>query len=75
MEKFNGFLECTGRVGVKITKEKRNAALKTGISFGTCLSMIISYTAYQSIGWAIIHGIFSWFYVIYYFIKYAPDLF
>jgi len=58
------------------TKEQKTAgAIKTGIGFGTCLSMIISYTAYQSIGWAIIHGCFSWLYVFYYFIKYAPELF
>ena len=44
--------------------------VKTGISFGTCLAMIISYTAWKSIGWAILHGLFSWFYVIYYIIKY-----
>ncbi|MFJ7935367.1 hypothetical protein [Sporosarcina sp. NPDC096371] len=49
--------------------------IKKGISFGSCLAMIISYTAYQSIGWAIIHGCLSWLYVIYYFIKYAPSLF
>jgi len=41
---------------------------KAGISFGTCLAMIISYTAWRSIFWAIIHGLFSWGYVIYYLI-------
>ena len=49
--------------------------IKRGISFGSCLSMIISYSAYQSIGWAIIHGCLSWLYVIYYFIKYSPVFF
>jgi len=43
---------------------------KAGISFGTCLAMVISYTAWQSIGWAIVHGLMGWVYVIYYFIKY-----
>ncbi len=43
-----------------------SAVVKTGISFGSCLAMIISYTAYQSILWAIVHGLFGWFYVIYY---------
>ena len=41
---------------------------KTGISFGTCLAMIISYTAWQSIPWAILHGLFNWGYVIYFLI-------
>lgn len=44
--------------------------VKTGISFGSALAMVISYTAWHSIGWAILHGIFSWFYVIYYIIRY-----
>ncbi len=44
--------------------------VKTGISFGSALAMVISYTAWRSIGWAILHGIFSWVYVIYYIIRY-----
>jgi len=39
---------------------------KYGASFGTALAIAISYTHNQSILWAIIHGIFSWFYVIYF---------
>ena len=41
-----------------------------GISMGAALAMIISYTKWQSIGWAILHGFFNWAYVIYYIIKY-----
>ncbi len=44
--------------------------VKTGISFGSALAMVISYVNWHSIGWAIIHGLLSWFYVIYYIIKY-----
>lgn len=44
---------------------------KTGITFGTCLAMVISYYAWHSIGWAILHGIFGWGYVIYYLIRYV----
>ena len=42
-----------------------------GLSFGAALAMIISYVKWQSIGWAIIHGLINWFYVIYYVIKYG----
>jgi len=49
---------------------KTKGATKAGISFGACLAMIISYTAWKSVMWAIIHGIFGWIYVIYYIIKY-----
>lgn len=47
------------------------SSVKAGISFGSCLAMVISYTAWNSIPWAIIHGLFSWVYVIYYFLKYV----
>lgn len=56
-----------GKKTVNKTVEK---TVKTGISFGSALAMIISYTAYKSIGWAIVHGILSWIYVIYYIIRY-----
>jgi hypothetical protein len=41
-------------------------AVRTGISFGAALAIAISWSQHQSILWAILHGIFSWFYVIYY---------
>ena len=44
--------------------------VKTGITMGSVLAMIISYTHWQSIGWAIFHGFMSWGYVIYYLIRY-----
>lgn len=47
-----------------------NNTTSTGITFGTCLAMILSWTAWHSLGWAIIHGIFGWFYVLYYWIVY-----
>ncbi len=46
------------------------STVKAGISFGTALAMVISYVNWHSIFWAIVHGIFSWFYVIYYIIRY-----
>lgn len=38
-----------------------------GIGFGAVLAIVISWSNNKSIGWAIVHGILSWFYVIYYF--------
>lgn len=46
-------------------------AAKVGIGFGTALAITISWSANKSILWAIIHGVLSWIYVIYYAIKYA----
>jgi len=37
-----------------------------GLSTGSTLAMCISWSIHKSILWAIVHGIFSWFYVIYY---------
>lgn len=41
-----------------------------GMTFGSTLAMIISYCAWHSIPWAILHGFLGWFYVLYYAIKY-----
>ncbi|GJQ20820.1 MAG: hypothetical protein HBSIN02_11750 [Bacteroidia bacterium] len=48
----------------------RTEVVRSGISFGTALAIVISWTANQSIIWAIIHGLLSWIYVIYYLIMY-----
>jgi hypothetical protein len=44
---------------------KREAA-RSGISFGSAMAIAISWSVNQSILWAILHGILSWFYVIYF---------
>ncbi|HIT58763.1 MAG TPA: hypothetical protein IAC39_03510 [Candidatus Faeciplasma pullistercoris] len=44
---------------------KGGAAAAAGITMGTCLAMIISFSCNHSILWAIIHGCLSWVYVIY----------
>ena len=46
--------------------EYSHTAMSTGISMGTALAMILSYSVNQSILWAIIHGVLSWFYVVYF---------
>ena len=37
--------------------------VKSGITFGSALAMVISYTTWKSVGWAIFHGLLSWVYV------------
>ena len=39
---------------------------RSGISFGTALAIAISWSLHKSIFWAVVAGIFSWIYVIYY---------
>lgn len=37
-----------------------------GVSFGTALAMVISWSLNKSIIWACIHGLLGWIYVVYY---------
>lgn len=49
-----------------MSERKGSDAAEAGIGFGCALAIVISYTANKSILWAILHGICSWFYVIYF---------
>lgn len=40
------------------------------LEMGAMLAMVISYVEWRSIGWAILHGILNWGYVLYYIFKY-----
>ena len=44
--------------------------VRSGITFGSALAMVISYTTWHSVGWAILHGLLSWAYVLYFIIRY-----
>ena len=44
----------------------KTEVVKNGIGFGTALAIVISWSQDSSILWAIIHGVLSWFYVIYF---------
>lgn len=44
--------------------------IKAGIGFGTALAITISWAANKSLLWAIVHGLLSWFYVVYYALVY-----
>lgn len=40
--------------------------VRSGVTFGSALAMVLSYTTWHSVGWAIFHGLLSWVYVIYF---------
>ena len=63
MNSMTAFYREKGQTIVKKT-------VKSGISFGSALAMVISFTTWHSVGWAIFHGLLSWVYVIYYVIRY-----
>jgi hypothetical protein len=48
------------------TMSYRAEATRAGVSLGSVLAVVISWNLHHSIIWAIIHGFFGWFYVIYY---------
>ena len=49
---------------------RRVEAARAGIGFGTALAMVISYTTWKSVFWAVVHGILGWVYVVYFLIRY-----
>ena len=51
-------------------KTKMEDNKSTRITFGSALAMVISYTTWKSVGWAIFHGLLSWMYVIYFLLRY-----
>ena len=63
----------SGGKAMEETKQKQytvRKTVKTGITFGSALAMVISYVNWHSVGWAIFHGLLSWVYVIYFVLKY-----
>lgn len=46
--------------------------VRYGVSFGNALAIAISWSAHHSVLWAIIHGFFSWVYVLYYVLLGRP---
>jgi len=47
-------------------KNQASGAAKAGIGLGSAIAVAISWSLHKSIVWAVIHGVLSWLYVIYY---------
>ncbi len=47
-------------------KMKIEKNFNLGLSLGMALAVAISWSSYNSVLWAIIHGILNWLYVLYY---------
>ena len=41
-------------------------ATRAGIGLGSAIAVAISWSLHQSVIWAIVHGVLSWLYIIYY---------
>ena len=58
----------------KLSVEKHvhiNKTVDTGAAVGAALAVVLSYVKWKSIGWAILHGLLNWIYVIYYIFQYG----
>ena len=46
--------------------EVRGQAARAGIGLGSAVAVAVSWSLHKSLLWAVIHGLFGWFYVVYY---------
>jgi hypothetical protein len=46
---------------------------QTGVTLGSAIAIVCSWQRNRSILWAIVAGIFSWFYVIYFALTRTPE--
>lgn len=52
------------------SKKVVKRTVEKGVTFGSVLAMVISFATWKSVGWAIIHGLMGWVYVVYFMIRY-----
>jgi hypothetical protein len=57
----------------QITSQTTNTVAETGIGLGSAIAIVCSWQRNRSILWAILAGILSWFYVIYFALTRRPD--
>jgi hypothetical protein len=50
----------------QIVNQASNTVVETGIGLGSVIAVVCSWQRNRSILWAILAGIFSWIYVIYF---------
>lgn len=57
----------------EIANDSTTIVTSGGIGLGSAIAVVCSWQRNKSILWAILAGIFSWFYVIYFAITRRPD--
>ena len=57
----------------EIATQTTQTVTQTGIGLGAAIGVVCSWQRNRSILWAILAGILSWFYVIYFAITREPD--
>ena len=51
-------------------EETKVSGVSTTGAVGIAVAVMLSYTKWHSITWAIVHGFCGWFYIIYFCIRY-----
>ena len=57
----------------ELTERTTETITQSGISMGSALAIVCSWQRNRSILWAILAGLFSWFYVIYFALTRRDD--
>lgn len=60
------FIEESFVIIAQIANQTTNVVTETGIGLGSAIAVVCSWQRNRSILWAILAGILSWFYVIYF---------
>ena len=55
-------------------ENRTSEAVNHGITLGAAMAIAISWSVNHSILWALLHGVFSWAYVIYYAMGLAGEV-
>lgn len=63
---FVFFLVLSFPLLAETNNDAQTVVTSQGISLGTAIAVVASWSKNKSIFWAIVHGFFSWLYVIYF---------
>jgi len=54
--------------------DDKNVNVSGGIGLGSIVAVIISVLKWKHVGWAILHGLLGWIYVVYFLIIYGCEI-
>ena len=70
---LKSFNETTIMILDDVTNQAAHTVTTSGISLGAAIAVVCSWQRNRSIIWAIVAGVLSWFYVIYFALTRRPE--
>lgn len=70
---LKSFNETMIMILADVTNQAAHTVTTSGISLGSAIAVVCSWQRSRSIIWAIVAGILSWFYVIYFALTRRPE--